>query len=169
MFWIVDRRERDACEIQPSALVLSARNLRTHPPGGVSLVRRMRTTNHVLINTAINSRTLICRTPVGSGLYRSGSLRRTGQPWEARSVLAKRHLKLNAELQPPRPAYEASVNASIYGERGTRRPIGRRQMLSAFGLIKSCRTSMISLAMCAGTRKRRCERQILDGPLRTIV
>ena len=41
IFWMVGLRVRNEQAIQPSALVLSDRNLRIHPLGGVSLVRRI--------------------------------------------------------------------------------------------------------------------------------
>ena len=60
--------------------------------------------SQVLMNTAMNSRTLMCNFPWGRGLKRSGSAVRTGHPREARSADDRRHLKLKAVHQPPRPS-----------------------------------------------------------------
>ena len=58
----------------------------------------------MLINTAINSRTLMCHLPGGKGLNRGGSVVRTGQPREERTEDDKRHLNGGDRHQPPRPS-----------------------------------------------------------------
>ena len=101
---MTERRERDAWAIQPRALVLSARNQRTQPPGGEGRPKSILIATHVFMNTARNSSTLMWRRPAGCGAYRTGSVVRTGNPTDLRSAEESRHLKSNSMLNPPKPS-----------------------------------------------------------------
>ena len=84
--------------------MLSARRWRIHPPGGIACRDRRWMESQVLMNTAMNSRMLMCHMPGGRGLYRGGSVVRTGQPREAKVDEDRRHLKGGERHQPPRPS-----------------------------------------------------------------
>ena len=83
--------------------MLSARRCMIQPPGGMACRDSRWIDSHVLINTAMNSRTLICHLPSGKGLNRGGSVVSTGQPREARVEEERRHLNGGDRHQPPRP------------------------------------------------------------------
>lgn len=91
----------------------------------------------MLINTAANSSMLICRMPVGRGAYLGGSESITGQPIALREDDDMRHLKGGDVHQPPSPSYDASVQLTMWGERGTSRPMGRLQSSAASELTRS--------------------------------
>ena len=141
--------------------MLSARRWKAQPPGGEGRRETSLRASQVFMNTATNSKTLICNILSGRGRKRGGSFVITGHSRSRRREEEILHWKANSLLQPPRPSYDASVQDTIWGERGMRRPMGLLHIESARGLVRCSRMSAMSRAMCPGIRNRILERQAI--------